>query len=141
MKKSFNTKKKYKLIRADLYGHQCYQIRALRDFGNVRKGELGGYVDGEHNLSHDGSAWIEDPAVVTGDARVSGNARVGGHALIGGTVKISGSATVYGELYISGDSEITEKISIRAVPVPRGRSFVDLTRNSAKGNGNGNPQP
>ena len=30
------------------------RIRAVRDFGNVKKGDLGVWIESEKNLSHDG---------------------------------------------------------------------------------------
>ena len=50
------------------------RIRALRDIPawGVRAGDLGGLVASEHNLSHDGDAWV------FGNARVFGNAQVYG---------------------------------------------------------------
>lgn len=51
-----------------------YRIQALRDFGDVKEGEFGGWIESEKNLSHEGSAWI------SGNARVSGNALVSGDA-------------------------------------------------------------
>ncbi|MDE5977041.1 MAG: hypothetical protein K2G70_01045 [Turicibacter sp.] len=31
-----------------------YRIRALRDFGDVKQGDVGGYIEKEENLSHEG---------------------------------------------------------------------------------------
>lgn len=52
------------------YGTKLFRIRALVEFCDVEAGELGGYVEKESNLGHDGNAWVR------GDAQVSGNARV-----------------------------------------------------------------
>ena len=35
-----------------------HRIRAIRDFSNVKTGDLGGYIEKESNLSHDGNCWI-----------------------------------------------------------------------------------
>lgn len=51
-----------------------FKINAVRSFVSVSEGELGGYVEKEENLDHDGDAWVY------GDARVSGNAWVYGDA-------------------------------------------------------------
>ena len=32
-----------------------YRIKALRDFGDVKTGQLGGWIEKESNLSHDGN--------------------------------------------------------------------------------------
>ena len=49
-----------------------HRIRALRDFGSVRAGDLGGWVESEENLSHEGDCWVYGHAQVHGDAQVSG---------------------------------------------------------------------
>ena len=45
-------------------GHELHRIEAAEDFGCVKAGELGGWIESEKNLSQDGNA------------RVCGNARV-----------------------------------------------------------------
>jgi hypothetical protein len=54
------------------------QIIALKDFGDVKLGDLGGWVECEKSLSQSGDAWVSGNARVYGDARVSGNAWVYG---------------------------------------------------------------
>ena len=47
--------KKYELLENDtvkLSGIIMYRIKALRSFGYIKKGELGGYIEKEYNLSH-----------------------------------------------------------------------------------------
>lgn len=61
-------------------GKKLFRIKALISFGNVKEGELGGYVEKEENLSNDGNAWVSGNAEVFGNARVSGNAWVSGNA-------------------------------------------------------------
>ena len=61
-----------------------FQIEALCDFGDVKKGELGGWIEKEENLDQEGDAWVSGNARVYGDALVSGNAWVYGNALVSG---------------------------------------------------------
>ena len=56
--------------------HTLHRIRALRDFGNVKKGDIGGWIEKEKNLSHEGYCWIYGDAMVYDDAKVKGNAIV-----------------------------------------------------------------
>jgi hypothetical protein len=64
-----------------------YRIQALRDFGDVRRGDLGGYIESESALAHEGLSWVQDAAQVYGpNARVGGNARVKGEAWVLGQV-------------------------------------------------------
>lgn len=109
-----------------VHGHTLHRIKAVRDFGCVKSGDLGGFIEAERNLSHDGNAWVYDNAKVYGDARVYDDAIVCGNAcvydnawvyddalicdnacvynnawvydnaLIGDDAKVSGHAKVYG---------------------------------------------
>lgn len=74
--------KKYELTEETftVFGKTLYRIRAVRDFGSVKTGEFGGYIEKEENLSHFGDAWVYGNAKVYGNARVSGNAWVYGNA-------------------------------------------------------------
>ena len=79
--------KKYELTEetVTVYGKTLYRIRAVRDFGSVKTGEFGGYIEKEENLSHFGNAWVSGNAKVSGNARVSGNACVCGDAEVSDT--------------------------------------------------------
>src|ERR1700731_2450176 len=83
--------RKYELVpdqQIMVAGTTLYRIRALKDFGNVKAGDLGGFVRSEDNLSQRGDCWIDDDAqvydaaVISDDAQVFGRARVYGHARV-----------------------------------------------------------
>ena len=86
------------------FGKKLFQIKALVSFGDVKEGALGGYIEKEENLSHDGNAWVSGNAKVygnsevSGDAQVSGNAKVCGNAQVYGNAKVCGNAQVYGDV-------------------------------------------
>ena len=63
-------------------GRTLFRIKAECDFGSVKKGDNGGFVEKEDNLSQDGNAWVYGNARVSGDALVSGNAWVYGDASV-----------------------------------------------------------
>jgi hypothetical protein len=65
-------KKKYELTSESIEhaGVTLYRIKALRDFGRVKKGDLGGYVEKEANLSHEGDCWVGGIAKVYNEACV-----------------------------------------------------------------------
>ena len=46
---------------------------ALRSFGDVEEGDIGGFIESEKNLSHEGNCWVYENARVFGNAFVSGN--------------------------------------------------------------------
>lgn len=97
---------KYELIaEGDLF-----RLRAVKDFAGVRKGDRGGLVEGEWNLSQDGTCWIGDDARVTGQARVSeraqvyGEARVCEYAMVYGQAQVGDGAWVFGSAAVTGQA-------------------------------------
>ena len=64
------TEKKYKLTDEciTIGKHKLYRIEALKDFGDVHKGEKGGFIGSEVYLSQYGDCWVY------GDAEVVNNA-------------------------------------------------------------------
>ena len=73
-------------------GKKLFRIRALIEFGDVKAGELGGYIEKEENLDQDGDAWVYGNAQVYGDAQVCGNAWVYGDAWVYGNARVYGDA-------------------------------------------------
>lgn len=69
-------------------GITLHRIRALKDFGAVKAGDLGGFVESEDNLSHDGDCWVAGNARVSGTAHVSGAARLSGSALVSDAAQV-----------------------------------------------------
>lgn len=59
-----------------------YRIKALEDFSDVEKGEVGGYIESEQNLSQEGDARVSGTACISGDTWIAGNARITGDARI-----------------------------------------------------------
>ena len=83
---------KYEMLyddKIEVAGRTLYKIRALRDFNDVKAGNLGGYIEGEENLSQDEDCWVYGNAQVYGDAHVYGNAWVYGNAKVYGDALIS----------------------------------------------------
>ena len=101
------------------FGNKLFRIKALVDFGTIKAGELGGFVEKEENLSSDdnawvygdarvyGNAWVYGNARVYGNAWVSGNARVSGDALVSGDARVSGNALVYGDALVYGNARVS----------------------------------
>ena len=90
----------------NVFGEKLFRIKALVAFGNVEKGELGGFIEKEDNLSHDGNAWVYGDAQVSGNARVYGNAWVSGNAQVSGDARVYGNAWVYGDARVSGNAQV-----------------------------------
>lgn len=94
-------------------GHLLHRIRARRDFGKIKAGDLGGWIQSERNLSAKGTAWVYDEAcvydsaVVREDARVTGEAWVLGHAMVAGHARVMGHAFVGGDSLVCGSALVT----------------------------------
>jgi carbonic anhydrase/acetyltransferase-like protein (isoleucine patch superfamily) len=101
--------KKYKLTDESIVidGITLYRIEALRAFGRVKKGEKGGFVESEENLSHSGNCWIFNEACVYNNAHISENAK------IFDAVQISKNATISGHVVITHYAIITDYAVIR----------------------------
>lgn len=100
--------KKYEMIDMHMRyeGVQVSRIRALRDFGNVRKGDIGGFIEDECNLSHHDDCWVYGRAIVCGFGAVFGNARIVHSAVV------KDNATVYGDAIVRGNTVIDGHVSL-----------------------------
>lgn len=132
--------KKYKLTdeTRDYYGRTLYRIQALKDFGNVKAGDKGGWVEYKSNLSHYGDCWIYDDSVAAGSSRISEDAKIMNSseiydfACVRGNAVIDQGSTISGEAFIldakvsnmiiSNYTQISGDIEIKSV-----RDFYDFS--------------
>ena len=98
--------KKYKLTEESIgfNGRTLHRIEAIRDFDTIKKGDKGGFIESETNLSQVGNSWVYYNAKVCDHACVSGNSQVCGEAKVWGFAKISGDAQVFGYASVCGDA-------------------------------------
>lgn len=59
-----------------IHGVVVHRIKAIKDFGNVKKGDLGGWAENESNLSQEGDCWLDDYTVAYGDLIICGNGKI-----------------------------------------------------------------
>ena len=85
-----------------------HRIRAVAEFGLVKVGDLGGWLEKEENLSQEGKAWVCGDAEVCGDAKVWGNAEVFSaiHVMVIGAI---GSRNDFTTFYRGKDKQIMVK--------------------------------
>ena len=120
--------KKYELLKDDTIevgGDTLYRIRALKDFRDICAGDLGGYIKEEHNLSHDGNAWVGGNAYVFGNARVYENAQVDDSARVYGSAHVSGNAYVFDCALVQDNARISGNVYVRDKAFIGGRAHVD----------------
>ena len=99
--------KKYKLTdeTIEVEGKALYRIEALKDFCEIKKGDKGGFIESEDNLSHEGNAWVYDDACVYDNALVTDDACVSDNARVWGNVRVYGNTNVCGDAEISTGSD------------------------------------
>ena len=119
--------KKYRLTEEtkELYGSTLHRIEALKDFGNVKKGEKGGWIEGEYNLSHYDNCWVSGEAILCENAFVSGDVLVCGDAVVFGSAQVFGSATVSDHAEVYGNAWLCDNVKVcdHAVVCERARVY------------------
>ena len=106
---------KYEIIKS---GKNKGRIRALRSFGNVKKDDIGGFIESEKNLSHNGDCWVYDNARVHGKSEVTDSARVTDSAWVCGdsrvthNTEISGNAFLFNKALVTLSEEVTGNVEI-----------------------------
>lgn len=134
---------KYELIKDDyviVEGRTLYRIKALEDFRCVKTDDLGGYIEKEENLSHEGNCWIAGNAKVFGDATVIENALVSDYAIvkdraiIGDMAFIGDEAVISNKAYIRGIAIVVENAKVGGEVDISDNSYIDGNA-SIKGEG------
>lgn len=126
--------KKYRLTdeTTEFNGVKLYRIEALKDFGCVHKGDKGGFVQSEKNLSQLDKCWIFNDSKAIGNSLVYKNAVLSGNsiicdnavaagfswicdhsivcekALITNNARIYRNSVVCGNSYVAGDAKVTD---------------------------------
>ncbi|WP_405316661.1 hypothetical protein [Faecalibacillus faecis] len=77
--------KKYEILEDQFIifdGVTLYRIQALVDFADIKKGDIGGWIENESNLSQTGSCWVYDNGKVYNGAKIFDNVEVRKSAIV-----------------------------------------------------------
>ena len=113
---SKNKDKKYKLLKNDTIEYEgkiLYRIKALKETLHYKKGELGGYIQSEENLSHDGSCWVKYNAMVFDKARIEDHALVKDRAMVYGFAIMEGHSEIRDNAKLYEYARIEDEVLIR----------------------------
>ena len=89
-----------------------FQIKAIADFDNIKKGDIGGWVAREHNLSQDGNCWIGEGVKLHGEVKVYGDAQVMGNLSVHGNIHICHKAFINADGTIMSSGSIVDQTLI-----------------------------
>jgi len=84
----------------ELFGTTLHRIKRISD------GLIGGWIEKEDNLSHEGDCFVFGDAKVYGDAKVSDNAKVSNNAKVRNYARVSGDAKVFDNARVSDSAEV-----------------------------------
>ena len=127
--------RKYELTDETMIWHgekTLHRIKALKDFGNVKKGDIGGYVENESNLWQIGECWIYDDAKVMDRAAVRDNAKIRGKSSIENDAKIYDDADIDGDVLVCENTLVGNSVQLKGTVTVEG--LVEI-RNNAKVSG------
>ena len=104
-----------------------FRIEAVKNFRDVKKSDKGGFVENEHNLSHDRDCWIYgkakvysyanvyDNAIVDGYAEVYDHAKIYNNAHVFDIARVVGISKVCGDCEVFGDTEVCGNALIKSM--------------------------
>ena len=113
-------------------GRVLHRIKALKDFGDVKKGDIGGFVEKEINLSHEGNCWIYDNAKAMDNSKVYGNSRMYGYSKMFDYSEMYDNSSMndYSEIYdyseMYGDSELNNKAKLYGKLISKVDDFIEI---------------
>src|SRR5574344_2466422 len=118
--------KKYELTDEILewHGHILHRIKALKDFSHVKKGDLGGWIEKEDNLSQDFDCWVYDDAKVFENARISLDAIIFDKAEVSDNAKVYDHAWIYGNAVVFDDAEVYDYAEVWGTTLVYGNAKV-----------------
>ncbi len=128
-------------------GIVLHQIIAKRDFGDIKAGTLGGFLEDTRNLSQSGNCWLTPGAVCYNEASISGNAFVTGQvklfgramagsdcvieefAILNANCYVGGRARIGLHSFLSGVATASDDCVVRCLPIRRksGRLLPHMT--------------
>ena len=105
-------------IKKIVNGHTVHRIVCVEPFHIYKKGDLGGWVESEKNLSQFGKCWIADDAVVYN------NGYVGDDAWVGNNARVFDNASILENAYVGEDAKIFEYATIKGLAMVFGKAQV-----------------
>jgi UDP-3-O-[3-hydroxymyristoyl] glucosamine N-acyltransferase len=111
-------------------GRKVQRIQAVRSFGTIKQGTIGGFLEDDDNLSHYGNCWIADNAMASGESRVRQNALLKNRARIDDRVIVSDSSTIqdgavlHDDVFVYGNAVVGSQSFLAGTATVCGHTMV-----------------
>ena len=125
--------KKYELIKEskDYFAErEIFRIRALKDFSDIKVGDIGGWVCSEDNLSQEGNCWIYDNAKcldnakMFDDAKMYDNTMMIGNSRMYDNAKMSDSSIICDNAVMCGNARMYDTSTMCGSSMMRGNATM-----------------
>lgn len=83
-----------------------WRIQACKDFSDVKKGDFGGLIQKEDNLSHYNNCWIYDNSMVFDSSQVYHNAKILQQSIISNNSLVFNNSVIRDNSIIKNNSQI-----------------------------------
>lgn len=103
---------------------KLYRVEALKDFHDVKRGDVGGYIEKEENLSQEGNCWVYDNSCVFGDAHICDAGSTHHYAKAYDNAKISDFAALYDCSQASGRTKISGNVELHDNVQASGHTYI-----------------
>ena len=129
--------KKYEILMdkentIEFEGRTLHRIKALKDFRDVKQGDVGGYIESESNLSQEGDCWIYDNAKSMDNSRMYGNSRMYDDSKMYNSSAMHEDSRMYddsemhGNSIMYGDSELNNKAKLYGKLTSKVDDFIEI---------------
>lgn len=122
--------KKYELTdeTVEIDGHVLHRIRAVKGFSNeyvdVAAGDLGGYIEDESNLSHNGTCWVAGEAKVFNGSIIKDDAHILGNSTVSNSTVCGTAGVINSHVW---DAVISDDVAVWGGATIDGRSIGHFT--------------
>lgn len=126
--------KRWEFVKGDtieINGNTLTRIRSLVNQHYAYAGELGGYIQSEHNLPHSEQSWVQGNACVFNNAQLleksvaCDNSKVFGYAKATGTAYIHDNAMLFEHAHASDDCTLQDNCKVYGMARIHGGSYIE----------------
>lgn len=114
MEKKYEITSESKIVK----GVTVYRIKALRTFADIKEGSLGGFIQSEANLAHNGDCWIG------GEACAFHNAFIGENALLTDEAMAFEQAKIMGDARVRGKAQVFSRGAVHGLSLIKGDAWI-----------------